>query len=154
MTPRTIHSRECDTALFLLRAVVGAVFVMHGVQKLFVMGFDGVAVGFQQMGIPYPEIAARVVALVEFFGGMLLVLGLFTRLAAMALAINMIVAIAFVHLPNGFFLPDGYEFALTLLVGNLSLLAAGAGAFSLDAWLKHRRYGWEPAGVPMVHRHA
>ncbi len=119
----------------ILRVVVGIVFLAHGGQKLFVWGFAGVAAFMAKVGIPAPMLAAVVVTLVEFLGGLALLLGLFTRWAAIPLAINMAVAILTVHLPAGFFLPNGYEFALTLLAANVALAFLGSGEASADTLL-------------------
>lgn len=114
----------------VLRVVVGAAFLIHGGQKLFVFGFHGVGAFFAQLGIP--AFLAPVVTLVEFLGGAALILGLFTRWAALLIAADMVGAILFVHGKNGFFLPNGFEYALTMLAANLGLALAGAGAFALD----------------------
>lgn len=121
-----------------LRVVVGIVFLAHGGQKLFVWGFGGVAGFLGQVGIPAPMLAAVVVTLVELLGGLALLLGLFTRWAAIPLAINMVVAILTVHLRAGFFLPDGFEFALTLLAANVALILLGSGEASVDRLLEKR----------------
>jgi putative oxidoreductase len=128
-----------DTALALLRLVVGAVFTMHGTQKLFVFGLEGVSQGFGGMGVPMPAVTGPAVALLEFFGGLALIIGVLTRLAAIGLAIDMLGAMLLVHLPNGFFLPNGVEFALVLFTACVALAIAGAGEFSVDAALGRRR---------------
>jgi putative oxidoreductase len=121
--------------LLPLRLVVGAVFVAHGGQKLFVFGLGGTAGFMAQIGIPAPGLAAVVVTFVELLGGLALALGLLTRLASLLLAIDMVVAVVVVHLPAGFFLPRGSEFALTLLGATVTLLLTGPGALALDrAW--------------------
>jgi putative oxidoreductase len=91
------------------------------------------------MGVPLPAISAPLVAGLELVGGVLLLLGLLTRPVALLLAIDMLVAMLLVHLPNGFFLPQGIEFTLILLAGSLALVMTGPGALSLDAVLANRR---------------
>ena len=73
--------------------------------------------------------------LVELLGGIALIAGLFTRYAALMLSVVMAGAIVMVHMPNGFFLPNGVEFAFALLAANLTLLVGGAGALAVDEWL-------------------
>jgi len=123
----------------VLRVVVGMVFLVHGGQKLFVFGFGGVAAFLGQVGIPAPGLAAVILTAVESLGGLALLLGLFTRWAAIPLAIVMLVAILTVHLKAGFFLPNGYEFALTLLGANVALALLGSGEASVDGVLEKRR---------------
>jgi putative oxidoreductase len=118
--------------LAFVRAIVGIVFLMHGGQKLFVYGVHNVAGMFGHLGIPLPSLAAAVVTWVEFLGGAALLLGLFTRVAAVLLAVDMAVAVLKVHLKGGFFLPTGFEFALTLLVMNVALIIAGPGAAAVQ----------------------
>jgi putative oxidoreductase len=134
-------ANQLNVGLTILRGVVGTIFVAHGAQKLFVFGFAGVAGAFEQMGIPAPGIAGPLVALVEFFGGLALIVGLLTRLAAAGLAVTMLGAILFVHLSGGLFLPNGSEFALSLLGAVTLLTLAGAGAFSLDGVIGRQRAG-------------
>lgn len=135
----TNFSRRVDTGLLILRIVIGIVFLMHGGQKLFVYGFAGVTGAFGQMGVPMPAITGPLTAIVEFLAGGALVIGLLTRLAALGLAINMLGAIFLVHLKNGFFMPQGYEFALTLLGASVAIAIAGAGYYSLDRAIAERR---------------
>lgn len=135
---RPASPAQIDLGLLLLRLVLGTVFIAHGAQKIFVFGFDGLAAGFAQSGIPMAGIAAPLVALGELFGGIALVLGLLTRVAAAGLAAIMVGALFFVHLSAGFFLPAGYEFVLMLMLVAASLAITGGGAVSLDARLGRR----------------
>jgi putative oxidoreductase len=121
---------------------VGAVFLGHGAQKLFGLwggpGLAGTTAFFTTLGMPFPYPLAVLVAVTEFAGGGLLILGGLTRWAALALAIDMGVAIWKVHYINGFFLNSrggqGFEFALVLLGALVSLMLTGPGAFSWDEW--------------------
>ena len=119
----------------VLRVVVGIVFLMHGGQKLFIYGFGGVAGLMGQVGIPLPMVSAVVVTAVEFLGGAALLLGVLTRVAAILLAINMLVATVVVHLRAGFFMPGGFEYPLTLLAANVALALAGPVRAAMDTIL-------------------
>ena len=128
-----------DTALAILRIVVGVVFIAHGAQKLFVWGHPGVVGAFTKMGIPVPALGGWVVAIVEFFGGIALVIGAAASLAAALIAIDMLGAMVFVHLKNGFVLPMGAEFAFTLLGAAVTIMIAGPGAWSVDGALRRKQ---------------
>jgi putative oxidoreductase len=143
---RAPSARQLTLGLTILRLVLGATFIMHGGQKLFVYGFAGVTGAFAGMGIPMPGLLGPFVALVEFFGGIAIVLGLLTRLAALGVGATMLVAILTVHLKAGFFNPAGVEFPLSLLASAITLVITGAGAFSLDALLDKRLSG-NPVGT-------
>lgn len=113
----------------ILRFVVGVIFTAHGAQKLFGPGFAGVAHMFHGMGIPLFYPAAVVVIIVEFGGGIALILGIATRYAALLLAIDMAVAIFKVHLHNGLFAnKGGFEFPLVLLAACVALALTGPGS--------------------------
>lgn len=131
-------NRQISLGLTILRLVVGAIFVAHGGQKIFVFGFDGVAGAFGQMGIPMAGILGPFVALVELLGGLALITGLLTRLASFGLLSTMVVAILQVHLKGGFFNPGGIEFPLSLFGSTLLLAITGAGAWSIDALIGGR----------------
>jgi putative oxidoreductase len=125
--------------LTVLRVVVGIVFLVHGGQKLFLMGFGGVAGFLGSLGVPAPGLFAVIVTLVELLGGLALILGLFTRVVAVLLAVDMLVATLTVHLPNGFFVSaGGYEFTLVLLAASVALAVAGPGEAALDKALATR----------------
>jgi putative oxidoreductase len=127
--------RNMDAALLVVRIMIGVIFIMHGGQKVFTLGLGAVAGMFGQMGLPFPEVLGPAVALLEFGGGIALLIGFATRLFAILLALEMLGAILHVHLPNGFFLPNGYEFALASLTFCLVLAIAGPGRLSVDALL-------------------
>ena len=132
-------ARQLDLGLTILRAVTGLIFAVHGGQKLFVFGFDGVAGAFGQMGVPLAGLVGPAVALLEFFGGLALIAGLLTRPVAVGLAATMLGAVFIAHLPAGFFLPNGYEFVLMLFGAAATLAVTGAGGWSLDALIAARR---------------
>ena len=134
-----VSVQRLHLGLTILRIILGIVFVMHGGQKLFVYGMDGVAGGFAQMGVPIPGITGPLTALVEFFGGLALMTGLLSRLAAIGLIIVMLGAIFIAHLSAGFFAPNGYEFPLTLVAGLAAIALIGPGGYSLDAMISRRR---------------
>lgn len=127
-------------ALLVLRLALGAIFIAHGAQKVFVYGFAGTSASFGDMGVPLEGVMGPLVALLELVGGILIVLGLATRVVAAALVVNMIVATLLVHLAAGIFVTEGgYELTLLLGAASLALVLAGAGRLSLDAVLTQRR---------------
>jgi putative oxidoreductase len=126
-----------------LRAGAGVIFAAHGAQKLFGWfggyGLEGTGGWMASIGIEPGVLMAALAGGAEFFGGLLLIVGLLVRPAAIVLAITMIVAIAAVHLQNGLFMSNnGYEFGLALLVISVSLVFRGAGSISLDRLLQAR----------------
>lgn len=125
--------------LTILRVVIGIVFAVHGGRKLIVLHFAGVSRNFAVLGIPRPDICAVVVTLLEFIGGLMLILGLFSRWPALLLAVEMLLAIFVAHLRNGFMGPNGFEYPLTLLAANLALAFNGPGWAALDTKLKPER---------------
>ena len=119
--------------LGIIRMVVGVVFIAHGLQKLLVYHYPGVVGSFQKMGIPAPGASAALAIAAEFIGGLMLLSGFYTRVAAIPVAFTMFVAIGQVHLHNGFFAQSGgFEYPLTLLVANIAFMICGGGAFALD----------------------
>jgi putative oxidoreductase len=133
-------------AFTALRLAVGAVFVAHGAQKLFGAwggpGLAGTEGYFASLGLQPAQPLAILVAITEFAGGILLILGGATLWVSLALAVAMAVAIWKVHYPNGFFLNwantpgqgHGVEFNLVLVGALVALMLGGAGALSIDEW--------------------
>ncbi|OGG71238.1 hypothetical protein A3F27_00025 [Candidatus Kaiserbacteria bacterium RIFCSPHIGHO2_12_FULL_53_13] len=125
-----------DSAPLLLRLAAGAIFLVHGWQKL-TMGVAGVAGFLGQLGFPAPEFFAVILIAVEVAGGAALILGVLTRFAAALSSIVALVALLTVHLSKGFFVNEGgYEFIALILAASLALLITGAGKYSLDRTLK------------------
>lgn len=122
--------------LALLRVTVGFVFAMHGFQKFFQYGLDGVTGGFTQWGVPMAQIAAPAVATVELAGGLLVILGFYHRIAALGHVCVAAGAIVFAKAGGGFFAPAGIELELTLGVAALTIVLAGGGAMALQDSLK------------------
>lgn len=129
-----------DAALLVLRLALGGVFVAHGAQKLFGSfggaGIEGTTGFHEQLGIKPARPMAVLAGLTEFLGGILVVAGFLTPLAALALIGVMAVAVLTVNLKNGFFAANGgYEYNLVLAAVALALVLAGGGAYGLDAAL-------------------
>ncbi|QOL26839.1 DoxX family protein [Thalassotalea sp. LPB0316] len=123
-----------------LRVPIGIIFMAHGAQKLFGWfggyGLEATGNWMASIGLAPGFLMALLAGSAEFFGGLMLVLGLLTRPAAFVLAITMVVAIFSVHFANGLFMANnGYEFGLALLAASVSLAISGAGKLSADAIL-------------------
>ncbi|WP_113703717.1 DoxX family protein [Nonomuraea lactucae] len=131
--------------LLLARVAVGAIFLVHGYQKFATMGVAGTAKFFESVGIPLAGVAAPVVMTVEVVGGLALILGAALPVAGTVLALDMVGAMVFVHLANGFAVDKGgYEFVLALAAGALAVGFTGGGVLAVDGLLQRRR-------TPAVH---
>jgi len=116
----------------LLRLILGIVYIMHAYLALVINGPAGMIAYNVKAGIPLPEIATWYLILAHGLGGVFLVLGLFTRWAALANVPVMLGALLFVHLKNGFWaFKNGYEYVLVLLVASVAVAMIGGGALSL-----------------------
>lgn len=133
--------RRADVALLLLRAMIGAVFITHGAQKLFGAfgggGLDAAAKAMAGYGLKPGMFFAVLGGISEFGGGLLLLVGLLTPLAGLIIAGVMVVAIAVSTGQNGFIILGGlgYEYNLVLIAIALALVIAGPGRLSLDCQL-------------------
>lgn len=137
---KRLLSTSNDVTLTMLRLVLGVVFFAHGAQKMLGWfggyGFQG-TMAYLEHVVPAP--VAFLVICIEFFGGLGLIVGLLTRIAALGICGHMIGAIFLVHLPNGFFMNwagkqkgEGIEYHLLVLAIAATLLLRGAGKFSAD----------------------
>ena len=157
---KQLLSTTQDHIVALLRFVLGVIFFAHGAQLL--LGWFGgygyaATIGFfiQKMGIPAPLAFLAIIS--QFFGGLALIVGLFARLAALGIALDMLVAIYTVHLPFGFFMNwsgaqkgEGFEYHLLATAIALAIVVKGAGAWSADHVLSRSesaQYGRQSDGV-------
>jgi putative oxidoreductase len=143
-----LQTRGASVGLFFVRIVVGLAFAFHGWPKILNptgwMTHPTLTVPWSGIAVPIPPELQATVAVVEFFGGILLIIGLLVRLAGLALCADMIVAFALVELPHGTpFVGGGHtlEPNLTYMVVSFMLLLSGPGAISLDSVL----FGPRPA---------
>ena len=122
----------------LLRVAVGLILVAHGAQKL--MDPMGTAAAFANMGLPFPELSVWLAIAGELAGGLGLMVGFLTPIAALGPVCTMLVAILFVHAGNGLFASNnGWEYPLTILLVSAFFVVRGAGPISVDAMLKKAR---------------
>jgi putative oxidoreductase len=131
------ESNRFGTALLLLRIAVGIAFVLHGAPKM-----AHASTWMNAMPHHPPAFLQEAAAVAEFFGGVLLIAGLATRVAAALIAVDMIVAIAIVHLPAHTPLVtshgDSMELPFVYLFGTAALIFAGPGRWSVDALIAAR----------------
>jgi putative oxidoreductase len=117
-------------ALLVLRLVLGIIMIGHGYPKVF-GGLSHHVQSVSNMGLP--GWLAYFSAAAEFLGGIAVILGLLTRLAALGITINMLVAVGKVHWKNGLLGQGGYQFPLGLAAIAFALIFFGAGPIALDA---------------------
>jgi putative oxidoreductase len=133
----TLEITTLDLALLVIRVVLGITFVLHGGQKLFGWyggaGIKGTRSMMQNLGVAHPGLLGWMAALSEAGGGLFVLIGLVTPLAAALIISIMLVAIYTVHWKNGFFNGNrGYEFNLSLIALAVTLILTGAGLVSVD----------------------
>lgn len=137
----TLFATDNSPVALLLRLVLGLVIFPHGAQKVFGWfggyGWKGTMGFFKSMGIP--SLFGALAILAEFVGPIFLVLGLFTRVAGLAIGVNMIVAAVMVHRPVGFFMNwggnlkgEGYEYHVLVAGIAAALVVLGGGLWSVD----------------------
>lgn len=136
-----------DVLLLLARLGLGTTFFMHGWQKLTAQGVSGTQEAFAGMGAPLPDVTAVVAIVLEIVGGLALLVGAFTTVVGVVLALHMAAAALISHLGNGFFVASGGpSYVIALGAGALALAAAGAGRLALDGVLS--RGAGERVGGP------
>ena len=144
-----------DVGILLVRLAVGLTFAAHGAQKLLGWwggpGFAGWTGGIARMGLRPAPLWAAISAGVEFFGGLLLALGLLTPIASAFLVAQSTYIVVRTHLPRGFWNSGGgIEFPLQLLAGSLLVVASGPGAVAIDPALRIDLGPWWRAGSLVV----
>lgn len=124
----SLSQQNKDIAMLLLRIGVGIIFIVAGWGKL--TGIEGVQGFFADIGIPLAGLMAWVVALVEFAGGIMVLLGAYIRVPAILLAIIMVVAILTTKLGQDF---SAYQLDMMLLFASAALALIGSGGYSVDS---------------------
>ncbi|GAA3757240.1 putative oxidoreductase [Spinactinospora alkalitolerans] len=143
----TAPNRVADVAVLIARIAVGITFIAHGWQKIG-SGVSGTASMFEAMSVPMPEVAAVIAMVVEFGGGIALLLGFALPVTGVLLAAQMAAAYVFAHTADP--LLGGYELVLVLAASALALGFTGGG-IAVDRFLPWGRPRGadrpEPAGV-------
>lgn len=129
-----------DIALLVARVLLGVVLIAHGLQKFGEWTISGTAQAFGQMGVALPGIAAPVAAVIELVGGILLLVGAFSAVAGLLVALQMGVAAVIVHVGNGVFADKGgWELVGVIAAAALAVGVAGAGRYSVDALMNRKQ---------------
>lgn len=136
---------DAGFAPLALRLPIGITFMAHGAQKLFGWfggyGLEGTGQWMASIGLTPGYLMALMAGSSEFFGGLLLIIGLLIRPTSAVLAFTMLMAIVTVHLDNGLFMSNnGYEFGLALLAAIISLTISGAGKLSIDSMIARKTH--------------
>ena len=131
-----IFSPLKEYSLLPIRIALGWIFIAHGGQKLFGwwggMGLEGFAGFLNSLGVHPAMLWAFLSAGAEFFGGLMILFGVYARWGALLITIDMIVAVATVHWSHGFFIMNqGYEYNVAILGMTLCILYSGSGRFSI-----------------------
>lgn len=126
--------KNADLALLFIRIGIGIVFIVAGWGKL--TGIEGVQGFFGDIGIPMAGLMAWVVAIIEFFGGIMVLTGFYPRIPALLLGIIMIVAIFTVKMEQGF---GSMRVDLLLLLMSIAIFLTGSGNYSIDNLLSKNK---------------
>jgi putative oxidoreductase len=117
----------------ILRIALGIIYVMHAYLALFVFGPADAAAYQRDIGLPFPELGVWYLIAAHGLGGIMMILGVFTRWAALANVPIMFVALLLVHLKQGFFMTKdgGYEYVFLLLAATIAQVFLGGGGVTL-----------------------
>lgn len=125
-----------EAALLIARILLGVILIAHGWDKFQITGLEGITGFFDSIGIPAAAVAAPVVAFLEVIGGILIIIGAFTRITGIVITLIMLGAAIFAHIAQGIFVSNGgWELVGAIGAGTLILAAVGAGRWSVDAFL-------------------
>lgn len=128
-----------DVPLLIARIILGIVLFAHGIQKMIINGFGKTLEQFEALGIPLAIVSSAFVTVVEFVGGVLLLLGALTRVVVSLHIVVMVGAAIFVHASRGIFAQDGgWELVGVIAACELTLAAVGPGRYSIDHLLLPR----------------
>jgi putative oxidoreductase len=144
----SLFATDNSVSLLALRVALGIVILPHGLQKVFGWfggwGLDGTLGWFAGIGIP--AFLGILAIAADFAGALALITGFGTRIAALGIGINMVVAALVVHRSNGFFMNwagnqkgEGFEFHILAAAMALALILGGAGRWSIDRLLASRK---------------
>jgi len=146
---RKLFETNGDVSSFILRVLLGIVFFPHGAQKLLGWfggnGFEATMGAFtQKMGIP--ALFAFLAVMAESLGSLGLITGFLTRVSALGIGTNMVVAVVMIHIHNGFFMNwfgnktgEGFEYHLLAIAIALALIIKGGGRWSVDRLISKKQ---------------
>ena len=136
----TVPQTARDALLLVGRVMLGVVLIAHGWQKLAQYGIAGTAAAFEKTGVPLSAVSAVYAAVVELVGGLALLVGVGTAVAAALVVLDMLGAFVLVHITNGVFVQNnGFELVWVIAGAALMFIAVGPGRFSVDHFLLGRR---------------
>lgn len=129
-----------EIALLLSRVLFGVILIAHSWDKFQITGLEGITGYFDSLGIPAASLAAPAVGVIELIGGIMILLGAFTRVVAVIIAVVMLGAAVFAHASFGIYAANGgWELVGAIGAGMLALFAIGAGAWSIDALIARNK---------------
>jgi len=131
-----VYQRFAPYSYAFMRFVTGAILVPHGIQKVFNAPIDRYVTNIGGKGIPFPELLAYLVFFTESVGAICLAIGLFTRIAAAMVGIQMLVIVFLFQWQYGYFWTSrGYEFALMWALLCVAIWFRGGGRYSVDHYI-------------------